>query len=125
LIERPDAACELNVRRLPVDVKRGARIPGDGSVKAWQNGPVRLNGLIWHHTTLLTGHDYNRRCRMARPNFKYEKRQKELAKQKKAEEKRLKKLERRSGKAAEEDAVEAVESNDETNDATSPSGDTE
>lgn len=34
---------------------------------------------------------------MAKPNFKYEKRQKELAKQKKAEEKRLKKLEKRLG----------------------------
>lgn len=34
---------------------------------------------------------------MARQNFKYEKRQKELAKQKKNEEKRLRKLEKRSG----------------------------
>lgn len=33
---------------------------------------------------------------MARTNFKYEKRQKELAKQKKAEEKRLRKLEKRN-----------------------------
>ena len=33
---------------------------------------------------------------MARANFKYEKRQKELAKQKKAEEKRLRRLEKRS-----------------------------
>jgi hypothetical protein len=32
---------------------------------------------------------------MARANFKYEKRQKELAKQKKAEEKRLRRLEKR------------------------------
>lgn len=34
---------------------------------------------------------------MARANFKYEKRQRELAKQKKAEEKRLRKLEKRAG----------------------------
>lgn len=33
---------------------------------------------------------------MARTNFKYEKRQKELAKQAKAEEKRLRKLEKRN-----------------------------
>jgi hypothetical protein len=33
---------------------------------------------------------------LARTNFKYEKRQKELAKQQKAEEKRLRKLERRN-----------------------------
>jgi len=33
---------------------------------------------------------------LARTNFKYEKRQKELAKQKKAEEKRLRKLEKRN-----------------------------
>jgi len=32
---------------------------------------------------------------LARPNFKYEKRQKEIAKQKKNEEKRLRKLEKR------------------------------
>jgi hypothetical protein len=38
---------------------------------------------------------------LARPNFKYEKRQKELAKQKKAEEKRLRKMEKRSGTAGE------------------------
>ena len=36
---------------------------------------------------------------LARPNFKYEKRQKELAKQKKAEEKRLRKMEKRNGTA--------------------------
>ena len=34
---------------------------------------------------------------MARPNYSYEKRQKELARQKKQEEKRLRKLEKRSG----------------------------
>ena len=44
---------------------------------------------------------------MARANFKYEKRQKELAKQKKAEEKRQKRLERRQGTEA--DAEEPVE----------------
>ncbi len=38
---------------------------------------------------------------LARPNFKYEKRQKELAKQKKAEEKRLRKMEKRNGTAGE------------------------
>ena len=46
---------------------------------------------------------------LARPNFKYEKRQKELAKQKKAEEKRLRKMEKRNGAAAEE-AVEPLDS---------------
>jgi len=39
---------------------------------------------------------------LARPNFKYAKRQKELAKQKKAEEKRLRKLERRNETAEKE-----------------------
>ena len=34
---------------------------------------------------------------LARPNYNYEKRQKELAKQKKNEEKRLRKMEKRSG----------------------------
>jgi len=46
---------------------------------------------------------------LARPNFKYAKRQKELAKQKKAEEKRLRKMEKRNGAAAEE-AVEPLDS---------------
>lgn len=41
---------------------------------------------------------------MARPNFKFEKRQKELAKQKKAEEKRLRRLEKRSGATGDEPA---------------------
>jgi len=44
---------------------------------------------------------------LARPNFKYEKRQKELAKQKKAEEKRLRKLEKR-GDATDETSTEEV-----------------
>ncbi|MDX8411723.1 MAG: hypothetical protein R8K46_07645 [Mariprofundaceae bacterium] len=39
---------------------------------------------------------------LARPHFKFEKRQKELAKQKKAEEKRLRKLEKRGDTASEE-----------------------
>jgi hypothetical protein len=39
---------------------------------------------------------------LARPNYSYEKRQKELARQKKAEEKRLRKMEKRSGTADEE-----------------------
>jgi len=39
---------------------------------------------------------------LARPNFKYEKRRKELAKQKKAEEKRLRKLEKRNETAGKE-----------------------
>lgn len=39
---------------------------------------------------------------LARPNFKYAKRQKELAKQKKAEEKRLRKMAKRSETAGEE-----------------------
>jgi hypothetical protein len=46
---------------------------------------------------------------LARPNFKYEKRQKELAKQKKAEEKRLRKMEKRSG-TADEGPTEALDS---------------
>lgn len=50
---------------------------------------------------------------MAKPNFKYEKRQKELAKQKKAEEKRLKKLEKRLG------------GNSDSSDETLPVSDTE
>jgi len=45
---------------------------------------------------------------MARPNYNYEKRQKELAKQKKAEEKRLRKLEKRQG-TADSEAVESVD----------------
>jgi hypothetical protein len=56
---------------------------------------------------------------MAKPNYSYEKRQKELAKQKKNEEKRLRKLEKRKNP----DAVEGAEpvegtgdaANDETN----------
>ncbi|MDX8403053.1 MAG: hypothetical protein R8K54_01420 [Mariprofundaceae bacterium] len=43
---------------------------------------------------------------MARPNFKYAKRQKELAKQKKAEEKRLRKLEKRN-QASGDELIEA------------------
>jgi len=45
---------------------------------------------------------------LARTNFKYEKRQKELAKQAKAEEKRLRKLEKRDQVEGEE-PTEAVE----------------
>jgi len=45
---------------------------------------------------------------LARPNFKYEKRQKELAKQKKNEEKRLRKLEKRSGTELEEQSDEQL-----------------
>jgi len=52
---------------------------------------------------------------LARTNFKYEKRQKELAKQAKAEEKRLRKLEKRNptedeGIADATDGVEPTES---------------
>jgi len=52
---------------------------------------------------------------LARTNFKYEKRQKELAKQAKAEEKRLRKLEKRNpideeGMTDPEDGVESPES---------------
>ena len=43
---------------------------------------------------------------MAKPNFQYEKRQKELAKKKKQEEKRLKKL---AAKAAADPDAEAVQ----------------
>jgi len=45
---------------------------------------------------------------LARTNFKYEKRQKELAKQAKAEEKRLRKLEKRNP-AESQEPTEAVE----------------
>lgn len=51
----------------------------------------------------------NRRCPLARPNFKYEKRQKELAKQKKNEEKRLRKLEKRNQPADDEAIGETPE----------------
>jgi len=52
---------------------------------------------------------------LARTNFKYEKRQKELAKQAKAEEKRLRKLEKRNqpegeGLTEADDGVESPES---------------
>jgi len=39
---------------------------------------------------------------LARPNFKYEKRQKELAKQKKAEDKRLRRMEKRNDATGDE-----------------------
>ncbi|MDT8376872.1 MAG: hypothetical protein RQ867_09110 [Mariprofundaceae bacterium] len=39
---------------------------------------------------------------LAKPNYSYEKRQKELARQKKAEEKRLRKMEKRGETAGEE-----------------------
>lgn len=65
---------------------------------------------------------------MARPNFKYEKRQKELAKQKKQEEKRLRKLEKRN-KGDEEESVETADidnaeggSDTSVDDETSPEG---
>lgn len=45
---------------------------------------------------------------MARPNYSYEKRQKELARQKKQEEKRLRKLEKRNG-PADGEVIEGVE----------------
>lgn len=45
---------------------------------------------------------------MARQNFKYDKRQKEIAKQKKNEEKRLRKIEKRGDTPAEEVAEETV-----------------
>ncbi|MDQ6972017.1 MAG: hypothetical protein Q9M30_05150 [Mariprofundaceae bacterium] len=66
---------------------------------------------------------------MARTNFKYEKRQKELAKQKKAEEKRLRKLEKRNPEQGEE-SVESVdgealpESSEQAEPSTQASGDT-
>ena len=51
---------------------------------------------------------------MARTNFKYEKRQKELAKQAKAEEKRLRKLEKRNPTDDEgvADAADGIEPTD-------------
>lgn len=72
--------------------------------------PVRFNGIsvddpayVGRTSTIIGG------IPLARPNFKYEKRQKELAKQKKAEEKRLRKMEKRNGTASEE-AVEPLDS---------------
>lgn len=43
---------------------------------------------------------------MAQPNYQYEKRQRDLAKKKKQEEKRLKKLSERKGEAGEEAPAE-------------------
>jgi hypothetical protein len=54
---------------------------------------------------------------MARTNFKYEKRQKELAKQKKAEEKRLRKLEKRQESATDEAQEVDVDTDTDTTDA--------
>jgi hypothetical protein len=55
---------------------------------------------------------------MARTNFKYEKRQKELAKQQKAEEKRLRKLAKRNelaeGEAPESDGDTEIDTTDTT-----------
>jgi hypothetical protein len=51
---------------------------------------------------------------MARTNFKYEKRQKELAKQKKAEEKRLRKLEKRNEAAGGEPQEPEVDTDADT-----------
>jgi len=45
---------------------------------------------------------------LAKPNFKYEKRQKELAKQKKNEEKRLRKLEKRNEVEGEDPLAEPL-----------------
>ena len=55
---------------------------------------------------------------MARTNFKYEKRQKELAKQKKAEEKRLRKLEKRN----QTDEEGMSDASDDANSEQSPGG---
>ena len=54
---------------------------------------------------------------MAKPNFQYEKRQKELAKKKKQEEKRLKKLAAKAG-----DAPEAAEGQPPATEETKPAG---
>lgn len=51
---------------------------------------------------------------MARTNFKYEKRQKELAKQQKAEEKRLRRLEKRQGSAGDEAQEADIDTNTDT-----------
>jgi len=50
---------------------------------------------------VLAGHKSHGGAFLARANFKYEKRQKELAKQKKNEEKRLRKLEKRNDDGSE------------------------
>jgi hypothetical protein len=76
----------------------------DGSVKDWQYWHLSVSmasaaadpAYVGRRYTVIGG------IPLARPNFKYEKRQKELAKQKKAEEKRLRKMEKRNGTADEE-----------------------
>jgi hypothetical protein len=45
---------------------------------------------------------------LIKPNYKYEKKQKDMAKQKKLEEKRKKKLEKRAGTAASDTSVPGV-----------------
>ena len=60
---------------------------------------------------VLAGHKPAGGAFLARPNFKYEKRQKELAKQKKNEEKRLRKLEKRnegSPEIAGEESIDTI-----------------
>jgi len=59
---------------------------------------------------------------LARTNFKYEKRQKELAKQAKAEEKRLRKLEKRNPTEEEgiTDAADGAEPNESLTDEETP-----
>jgi hypothetical protein len=61
---------------------------------------------------------------MARPNYNYEKRQKELAKQKKNEEKRLRKMAKRNGETPDEESSEAIDSAEppETTEATDLTG---
>jgi len=59
-------------------------------------GSIRVCTIQWHAPAALNTQIAIGGIPLARTNFKYEKRQKELAKQAKAEEKRLRKLEKRN-----------------------------
>jgi hypothetical protein len=54
---------------------------------------------------------------MAKPNYTFEKRQKELAKKKKKEEKRLKKLDKAGGEPKDEESPSESDQNAPTNDS--------
>lgn len=51
-------------------------------------------------------------CRLAKPNYAFQKRQRELAKKQKKEEKRLRKAEHGAGGEAEDPALAPVETDD-------------
>ena len=80
-----------------------ATIFGTAAQKIGSMEPVRFNGISSDDPACVgRAHTTIRGVPLARPHFKFEKRQKELAKQKKAEEKRLRKLEKRGETASEE-----------------------